>query len=140
MANSAPPIGYLLKNAQAALHLRMEEALRPLGLTVSHYACLHILAAQPGISAAELARSTFVTRQSMNTLLQGLLERHLVARPARAAAGRALPTTLTPAGAEVLARAEVLVDEVESRMLSRLSADARRDLGLALTDCIGSLA
>ena len=70
-------IGYLVKHAQAVLHLRMEEALRPLGLSVSQYACLHLLAGRPGISAAELARDAFVTRQSMNALLQTLVERGL---------------------------------------------------------------
>jgi DNA-binding MarR family transcriptional regulator len=132
-------IGYLVKQAQAVLHLRMEEALRPLGLSVSHYACLHLLAGRPGISAAELARDAFVTRQSMNALLQALVERGLVDRPRQAPAGRALPSALTDAGHEVLRRAEVLVAEVESRMLRGLSTQDRGTLRRALLLCVESL-
>jgi DNA-binding MarR family transcriptional regulator len=138
--NDAPPIGYLVKQAQAVLHARMDEALRPLGLSVSHYACLHLLAARPGISAADLARAAFVTRQSMNALLQTLAERGLVERMPHAPAGRALPTTITDAGREVLERAESVVDGIESRMLAPLATDDRRALRQALTLCIDALA
>jgi len=65
MTVDAPQVGYLVKKAQAALHTSMELALRPIGVTVSQYACLHLLHEQPGISAAELARSAeAVTRCS----------------------------------------------------------------------------
>ena len=92
MVNTPPQVGYMLKQAQSLLHLRMEEALKPLHLTVSQYSCLHHLRREPGISAAALARGTFVTRQSMNAMLQQLIDRGLVARPSRATSGRALPT------------------------------------------------
>ncbi len=139
MASDRAPVGYLLKHAQAMLHTRMEESLRPLGLGVSQYACLHLLHEQSGISASELARNAFVTRQSMNSLLHGLLERGLVEREDRATSGRALSTRLTSTGGALLRRAEVLVDAVENRMLSGLAPDERRDLGRALTRCLGSL-
>src|SRR5882757_270885 len=139
MTVDAPQVGYLVKKAQAALHTSMELALRPIGVTVSQYACLHLLHEQPGISAAELARSAFVTRQSMNSLLQALLERGLVERQCRATSGRALPTKLTVAGAELLRKAEVLVDRIEMRMLSDLSKDAQSQLARALSRVVSSL-
>ncbi|MGN6503203.1 MAG: MarR family winged helix-turn-helix transcriptional regulator [Pseudolysinimonas sp.] len=139
MSSDSVQIGYLLKQAQAVLHSRMEAALRPLGLSVSHYACLHLLAARPGISAADLARDAFVTRQSMNALLRTLVERGLVDRPPHAPAGRALPSALTDAGRDLLRRAEVVVDDVESRMLSGLSDAARQELGRGLSICIDAL-
>ena len=139
MVKASPQVGYLLKQAQSRLHVRMEEALRPLQLTVSHYSCLHHLRREPGISAAALARSTFVTRQSMNALLQQLIDRELVARPARAETGRALPSVLTPAGADVLAAAEELVAAVEQRMLAGLSATERATLARGLAACADSL-
>lgn len=33
-------LGYLLKEAASALRAAMEEALRPLGMTITHYSCL----------------------------------------------------------------------------------------------------
>lgn len=139
MSNPSPPIGYALKHAQSLLHVRMEDALRPLGLTVSQYSCLHRLRLEPGISAAALARRTFVTRQSMNVMLQQLVDRDLVARPDHADSGRALPAALTPAGAEALDAAQSLVDAVEQRMLANLSAGERGALASGLAACVRAL-
>ena len=92
-------LGYMLKAAASALHTALEAVLRPLGMTITHYACLELLAQRPGLSNSELARGAFVTRQSMNVLLQALERQGLVTRPARAPAGRALPAELTAAAA-----------------------------------------
>ena len=140
MGNSSPQVGYLLKHAQSLLHLRMEEALRPLQLTVSQYSCLFHLRRDPGISAAELARRTFVTRQSMNVMLQQLIDRELVARPAQAESGRALPTLLTTSGSQALDSAQDLVDGVERRMLSGLTPADTAALARGLEGSIGALA
>jgi DNA-binding MarR family transcriptional regulator len=139
MVNTPPQVGYSLKQAQSLLHLRMEEALRPLHLSVSQYSCLHHLRREPGISAAALARGTFVTRQSMNAMLRQLIDRDLVARPSRAASGRSLPTVLTAAGAHALDAAEKLVDGVEQRMLAGLSATESAALARGLAACVNSL-
>jgi DNA-binding MarR family transcriptional regulator len=139
MVNSPPQIGYALKHAQSLLHLRMEEALRPVHLTVSQYSCLHHLRREPGISAAALARGTFVTRQSMNALLQQLIDRDLVARPTRAESGRALPTRLTAAGAHALDAAQKLGDGVERGMLASLSTTEIAALARGLAACVNSL-
>jgi DNA-binding MarR family transcriptional regulator len=139
MVKMTPQVGYILKHAQSLLHIRMEEALAPLHLTVSQYSCLHHLRRQPGISAAELARSTFVTRQSMNAMLQQLIERDLVERPSRAETGRALPTVLTAAGGEALDAAQTLVDGVEKRMLAGMSPSETAALAQGLAACVAAL-
>jgi DNA-binding MarR family transcriptional regulator len=139
MVDDSPQVGYLLKHAQSLLHARMEEALKPLQLTVSHYSCLYRLRVEPGISASALARRTFVTRQSMNAMLQQLIDRDLVARPARADSGRALPTVLTPAGINVLDAAQVVVDGVEQRMLSGLTIAETAGLARGLVACVSAL-
>ena len=139
MSNGSPQVGYLLKHAQSLLHLRMEEALRPLQLTVSHYSCLYRLRLEPGISASELARRTFVTRQSMNVMLQQLIDRDLVTRPTQADSGRALPTALTPAGERALDAAQALVTGVERRMLAGLTPSESAGLAQGLTACVEAL-
>src|ERR1700680_3377089 len=111
-------LGYLLKEASSALHAAMEAVLRPLGMTVTHYSCLALLAHRPGLSNSELARGAFVTRQSMNVLLQALERGGYVTRPAEAPVGKVLPTRLTPRGRRSLAEASVGVRSVEVRMLS----------------------
>lgn len=111
-------VGYLLKEASSALRSAMEAVLRPLGMTITHYSCLELLAQRPGLSNSELARGTFVTRQSMNVLLQALERDGLVTRAERATAGRVLPTELTDAGRRQLATASAAVRGVEDRMKS----------------------
>src|SRR6202046_4715097 len=115
-------LGYILKAPASALHSAMEAGLRPLGMTITHYACLELLAQRPGLSNSELARGAFVTRQSMNVLLQALERQGLVARPARAPVGRVLPTELTARGRRQLTMASAAVRRVEQDMLAALGA------------------
>ena len=114
-------LGYLLKEASSVLRTAMEEVLRPLGMSVTHYACLELLAQRPGLSNSELARGTFVTRQSMNVLLQNLEREGHVSRPAEAPVGKVLPTRLTPRGRRSLEKATAAVRAVEVRMLAGLT-------------------
>lgn len=114
-------LGYLLKETSSALRAAMEAVLRPLGMTITHYSCLELLAQRPGLSNSELARGTFVTRQSMNVLLQSLERDGFVSRPPAPPSGRILPTQLTPLGRNSLEKATVAVRSVEMRMLSGLT-------------------
>lgn len=114
-------LGYRLKEASSVLRAVMEDVLRPLGLNVTQYACLELLAQRPGLSNSELARGTFVTRQSMNVLLQTLEREGLVTRALDAPVGKMLPTQLTARGREHLNRATAAVRSVELKMLGGLT-------------------
>ncbi|GAA1097633.1 MarR family winged helix-turn-helix transcriptional regulator [Tsukamurella spumae] len=114
-------MGYLLKEASVALRVAMEEVLRPMGMNITHYSCLELLAQRPGLSNSELARGAFVTRQAMHVLLQTLERDGEVLRPAVAPAGRALPAQLTPRGRRRLAKASEAVRSVEQRMLADIA-------------------
>jgi len=126
-------LGYLLKEASSALRIAMEDVLRPLGMTVTSYSCLELLAQRPGLSNSELARGAFVTRQSMNVLLRSLEREGWVTRATTASEGRALPVTLTDAGRRQRAHASAAVKTVEDRMLAELSAPERRQAFELLT-------
>lgn len=128
-------VGYALKQTAAALRSAMEAVLRPHELTVPQYACLELLKQHPELSNAELARGMFVSRQSMNGVLQGLEERGLVTRPTSAARGRALPASLTAQGRRRLDAASGAVRAVEARMLAPLGAVEERRLLDALAAC-----
>jgi DNA-binding MarR family transcriptional regulator len=132
-------LGYVLKQAASALRAAMEEVLRPLGMSVTHYACLELLAQRPGLSNSELARGTFVTRQSMNVLLQALERDGQVSRPAQAPVGKALPTQLTPRGRRMLEKASTAVRSVELRMQSGLTETEQAAAFHALTSMVSSL-
>jgi len=120
-------LGYLLKEASSALRAAMEEVLRPLGMTVTHYSCLELLAQRPGLSNSDLARGTFVTRQSMNVLLQALERDGYVTRPTEAPVGKALPARLTSRGRRSLEEATKAVRAVEIRMVAGMTDAEQSD-------------
>jgi DNA-binding MarR family transcriptional regulator len=121
-------LGYRLKRAAAALRSRMDEGLRPHGLTVPQYATLELLEARPGLSNAELARGAFVTRQSMNVVLRGLQESGLVRRAEASDHGRALPTHLTDEGRRRLEAARGVVFALDRRMSGAVPEHRLADL------------
>ena len=132
-------VGYQMKRAQHALRIGMDKALREVGMTTAQYAALSALEAAPGLSGAELARRGFVTPQTMNVLLANLEAAGLVARRPHPEHGRVLQAYLTETGEESLGRAHGLVEDVEQRMLEKLSQKDRRRLLEALRGCADAL-
>ncbi|WP_328296039.1 MarR family transcriptional regulator [Kineococcus sp. NBC_00420] len=132
-------LGYLLKEAASALRVALEAVLRPLGMTVTHYSCLELLAQRPDLSNSDLARGTFVTRQSMNVLLHALERDGSVSRATQAPVGKALPTRLTPLGRQRLATASAAVRAVEVRMLGGMTGAEQAAASRALRSMVRSL-
>jgi len=132
-------VGYLLKRATTALHDEMDAVLRPLALTITQYSCLELLAQRPGMSNSDLARGAFISRQSMNVLLQQLEQRGLVTRAEQPVAGRVLPTELTTEGRALRTKASEAVRTVEARMTATLNADDEARLRELLARCEAAL-
>ncbi|MEA5367460.1 MarR family transcriptional regulator [Amycolatopsis sp., V23-08] len=105
----------MLLGAQLALNQACTDRLRPLELSMSQYTVLRARR-PPGASSAELARITFVTRQSLRDVLGGLRSAGLVTVAEQATTGRARPVTLTTSGRAKLHAADELVAEAETRM------------------------
>lgn len=132
-------IGYLIKQVDQTFRRSCEERLREVGLSMSQYAVLRALADAPGAPAAELARRTFVTRQSLRDVLAGLTTAGLASIATRPTAGRALPITLTDAGQTLLDRADAIVLDVEERMIAGLPPGEVHRLASLLTACARNL-
>ncbi|GGR73668.1 DNA-binding MarR family transcriptional regulator [Nocardioides luteus] len=132
-------LGYLLKEASSVLRVAMEEVLGPLGMSITHYSCLELLAQRPGLSNSDLARGAFVTRQSMNVLLKALERDGYVTRPAAAPVGKALPTELTASGRRSLEEASAAVRSVERRMLAGLTEADQAEALRLLRNMVQSL-
>ncbi|PWD44554.1 MULTISPECIES: MarR family winged helix-turn-helix transcriptional regulator [Actinomycetes] len=137
---SPDQLGVLIKETQAVLNQRMDEVLRPLGLSVSQYACLRNLHEEPGITGSELARRTFVSRQSMNVLVQGLERQGLVERAPEPGPRRERGAMLTHAATEILARADNAVSDVVGAMTEHLGQEQRNELHALLSACRDALA
>src|ERR671924_2200191 len=90
--------GYLLRQAWNAFHGAMESALRNHGLTGAQYAVLSVLARDPGLSGADLARACNTTPQAMNGVLATLGRDGLVERHPHPTHGRIIQVTLAREG------------------------------------------
>ena len=132
-------IGYEMKRAQHGLRLRMDAALREVGVTTPQYAALSVLAEEPGISNAGLARRSFVTPQTMNQILLKLEAAGLAERRPHPEHGRVLQAYPTEEGEKLRRECAKRVDAVEERMVSGLSEDERLTLLDLLRGCSAAL-
>lgn len=113
---------YLVKQLELAVRARLDDVLRPSGVTALQYTALSVLARQPTMSTSDLARASFVRDQSAADLV-GVLERHgFVERSTDPTNRRRRLITLTPLGTAFLAEYDHLVAALEERMLHGLTA------------------
>lgn len=132
-------LGYKLKKTQHALRLHMDEALRALDLTTPQYAVLAQLELKPGASNAALARSSFITAQTMHGIVANLEKRGLIQRKSDTSHGRILCTELTSQGQEVVKQAHDMIRAVEARMLATVNPEHRAILEKLLLECFNNL-
>ena len=113
--------GYLLRQAWYAFRNALDAALREEGLSGAQYAVLSVLARDPGMSGADLARVCNTTPQAMNGVLGTLDRDALVARRAHPTHGRILQVFLTEEGRRRLDRATPRVRAVEKSVEAGLT-------------------
>ncbi|QEL55420.1 MarR family winged helix-turn-helix transcriptional regulator [Chromobacterium paludis] len=116
-------IGYLLRQAAAAHHLRMERALADLAITPPQFSVLTMLAAYPGHSNADLARLAMLTPQTVSVIVANLKKAGLVEATPHARHGRIVHLQLSGRGAELLEESKRRVSVLEKNMLEQLSGE-----------------
>ncbi|QNP74469.1 MarR family transcriptional regulator [Streptomyces roseirectus] len=122
MAGSAPPsLLYMVKQLELAVRSRLDDLVRPSGITALQYTALTVLERHDGLSAAQLARDSFVTAQSTADLVRTLEARGLVRRERNPRNKRELRILLTDAGRDLLALHAKPVRELENRMVTALT-------------------
>jgi len=131
--------GYLIKRAQAALHVCLEEIVSAHGLGIAQFVVLSFLAETPGLANADLARRAFVTPQSMNEVLKQLESTGLVERRRNPTNARILNTYLTRTGTKKWSATSSQVRELEARLLRGLTSDERQNLNRALLTIIDNV-
>ena len=130
---------YLIKGLEMAERARLEEVLRPLGVTLHQYTVLSLLERREGLSSAQLARRHFVTPQAMHQLIATMERDQLIERRSDEANRRILRAWLSERGAEVLRSCHEVVDGLEKRMLSALTPDEAVMFGRMLERCLAAL-
>lgn len=134
-------VPYLLKSLHHSLRQAVDEAfrVRRIDMSFAHLATLYALQDEPAIAGAELARRSFVTAQTMNTLLRRLEQDGDIERRPNPASMRADSWFITKVGEAKLERSKVVVAAVWRRMLSALKTHEVVQLQSLLERCITGL-
>ena len=117
-----PSLLYMVKQVELVVRSHLEELVKPTGITALQYTALTVLERHDGLSAAQLARDSFVTAQSMADLVRSLESRGLVRRERNPRNRRELLILLTDAGRELLRGVAGPVRELEERMVRDLTS------------------
>lgn len=134
------PLLYLIKQVELAIRWRLDEMLRPAGLTALQYSVLTVLERHPNLTSAQLARNSFVTAQTMADMVSALQSHGLVERHRDPDDRRRLVLTLTSDGRRLLARFRGRVGAIEDEMLATLSNSQSTQLRTSLHACRAALA
>ncbi|MGW6613370.1 MarR family winged helix-turn-helix transcriptional regulator [Streptomyces erythrochromogenes] len=131
---------YLVKRTELAVRARLEELLKPAGITALQYTALTVLERHEGISAAQLARDSFVTAQSMADMVRALESHGLIRREPNPANRRERLILLADAGRRLLEEYAEPARGLEARMVADLTAEEVEQFREALNRTWRSLA
>jgi DNA-binding MarR family transcriptional regulator len=138
--SAAPPLLlYMVKQVELAVRARIDEIVRPVGLTAAQYTALTVLERHKDMSSAQLARSSFVTAQSMADMITALEGRALIERHRDRTDRRRLVVALTDEGSAMLDRCRDEVAALEATMLDGLSGAQTKALRATLAACYANL-
>jgi len=115
--------GFLLRQASQTFARAMDTALEPHGLNRAQYSALSVLALDPGISGADLARGGNTTPQAINGVLTTLEREGLIERHPHPTHGRILLVDLTKEGERRLEDAHPTVRALEAAIEESFTAD-----------------
>lgn len=114
-------VGTRIKRAEQTLIAEKTRVLKPFEITVPQYAALLYLRHVSTASAAQLARASGVSPQTMATILTNLEHKGLVERTTSPLHQKVLETRLTAKGADVVSEADAAARSVEDRILASFS-------------------
>ncbi|HEX3790471.1 MAG TPA: MarR family transcriptional regulator [Pseudonocardiaceae bacterium] len=139
-AATEPTLLYVVKQVELAIRARLDDLLKPSGTTALQYTALTVLERRADLSAAELARNSFVTTQTMADMVTALEDRGLISRHRDPTNRRRLMIRLTEPGRALLDRHRDEVAELEATMLVGLTGKQAANLRAHLNSCRGALA
>lgn len=131
---------YAVKRVELAVRAHLDDLLKSSGVTALQYTALTVLERHDGLPAAQLARDSFVTAQSMADIVRALEKRSLIHRERNPRNRRELLLHLTDAGRQLLADHADEVAALEGRMVSKLTARQVDQFRAALADAWHALA
>jgi DNA-binding MarR family transcriptional regulator len=133
-------LGYLMRQAEHALWVALETALKPIGISASQFGVLRLVEIEPGATGAELAYASMFSPQATQEILVVLETAGLVDRKSDPSDRRLRRTYLTAKGGRVLRKAHVQAIALEERMVEGMSPRQSQELKKALVRVAQSLA
>jgi len=129
----------MMKRIMIHFRSKMDEQLRPQGVTTAQLHVMKVIRDEPGGSGAQLARACHVTPQSAQALLKGLENDGWITRTKDRVNDRILIAQLTPNGEELLQTAEKLARVIEKRLWRGVPVEAVEALNGVLAQCLENL-
>ena len=136
---ASDPVAKLVKRMWTLFRDRLDEDLRPYGITTAQLQILFVLRNHPDVSGAKLARLCRVTPQTTQTLLKTMERNGWVERHKHAENERILLVTLTRSGSLLLERSRATALRIQKQMLTGFHRDEVRLLESMLERCIQNL-
>ena len=129
----------LMKRILMGFRARLDEELRPRGVTTAQLQILHAIRGAPGSSGAHLARVCQMTPQSMQALIQKTEKDGWMERSKDRENDRVLVASLTKAGERLMRDAEAVVGRIEKKLWVGVSAVEVAGLVGVLERCLGNI-
>ncbi|CAM5696313.1 MarR family winged helix-turn-helix transcriptional regulator [Streptomyces griseorubiginosus] len=118
-----PTTGYLAWQFSQIIAGRLERALRAEDLTLAQHNALQQALWTPGVSAAEIARRSGITAQSMGAAVSQLVDRGLLRREPHPTSRRSVRLFATTEGEATAVHAASIARRIERETTSPLSPD-----------------
>ena len=132
-------LGYLMRQAEQALWIALEAALKPLGISASQFGVLRLVEVEPGATGVELAYTSMFSPQATQEILVVLETAGFVVRKSDDRDRRVRRTFLTAKGARVLRKAHIQAIALEERMVAGLSPRQSQEFKEALVHAAQAL-
>lgn len=114
-------IGYLLRQANTAHRMKVEQILAKQKITLPQFSVLTFCGMYPGLSNADLARLTGLTPQTVCVIVANLERKALITRHAHEIHGRIQHIELTEEGQNVLDKCNKPVIAYQNKLTAGLS-------------------
>ncbi|MBC8056282.1 MAG: MarR family transcriptional regulator [Rhizobiales bacterium] len=114
-------VGYAATRASITMKRVFARNFAPLDLKVVEFSILMLVAANPQVNQKQLGEALDISAPNMAVTLDRLVERGWVERVRSTQDRRAMHVHLTPAGSELVARAEKIAVTMEAPALRALS-------------------
>ena len=115
--NQFPTLSYMIARVDRIISKLLNEALKPLEITLPQFTALSVLATKGNLSNAKLAQRSFIKPQSTNKILQDLSSNGWISKVSDPSHGRRILVNVTQNGLVKLKECQDVVQNIEKMML-----------------------